>query len=50
MRHYSGFAFTTDKGPLSIIKSYDSIYTSTSGSLEPTVQTVLGVGVGMRTV
>ena len=50
----SGLAFTTDQGPLSIIKSYDSIYTaalaSTSDSLEPTVQTFLGVGVGMRTV
>ena len=49
----SGLAFTTDQGPLSIIKSYDSIYTaalaSTSDSLEPTVQTFLGVGVGMRT-
>lgn len=50
----SGLAFTTDQGPLRIIKSYDSIYTaalvSTSDSLEPTVQTFLGVGVGMRTV
>lgn len=49
-----GLAFTRDQGPLSMFKSYGSIYiaalVSNSGFWEPAVQTFWGVGVGMRTV